>query len=74
VINRNCPPLRAADTINVMDELADFAGVSGFALGAILLLMGAWGLAIVAIDRWVWAGRSDLPSGFKGPRAPRARQ
>jgi hypothetical protein len=57
---------------NVMDEWADFAGVSGFALGAILLLMAAWGLAIVVIDRWVWAARLDLPleSSIKRRRAP----
>jgi hypothetical protein len=58
-----------------MDEFADFDGFSVFALGAILLLMTAWGCAIVAIDRWVWAGRSDLPpEGFFKWRAPRPRQ
>ena len=31
------------------------------ALIGILLLMAIWRLAIVAIDHWVWAGRSDLP-------------
>jgi hypothetical protein len=44
-----------------MDEFADFDGLSGFALSIILLLMASWGFAIVAIDHWVWAGRSDLP-------------
>jgi hypothetical protein len=27
----------------------------------VLLLMAIWAAAIVAIDHWVWAGRSNLP-------------
>jgi hypothetical protein len=38
-----------------MDEFADIE------LIAVLLIMAIWGCASVAIDHWVWAGRSDLP-------------
>jgi hypothetical protein len=44
-----------------MDEFMDFDEISLLALVAILLLIAVWGCAIVAIDHWVWAGRSDLP-------------
>jgi hypothetical protein len=49
-----------------MDEFADFDEISVLALIAILLLMAIWGCAIVAIDHWVWAGRSDLRHGGLG--------
>jgi len=44
-----------------MDEFASFNENFILALFAVLLLMAIWGCAIVAIDHWVWAGRSDLP-------------
>ena len=45
-------------------------------IGRFLLVMAAWGFAIVAIDHWVWAGRPDSPpeSSIKWRRAPRVRQ
>jgi hypothetical protein len=51
-----------------MDEFASLNESFAFALIAVLLLMAIWGFAIVAIDHWVWAGRSDvLPrSGWDG--------
>jgi hypothetical protein len=42
-----------------MDEFADFRDV--FELIAVLLIMAIWGCAIVAIDHWVSARRSDSP-------------
>ncbi len=47
--------------LHAMDELAPFNESFELALVAVLLLMVTWGSAIVAIDDWVWAGRSDLP-------------
>jgi hypothetical protein len=44
-----------------MDEFASFNESFELALVAVLLLMALWGSAIVAIDYWVWAGRSDSP-------------
>jgi hypothetical protein len=43
-----------------MDEFASLNESFAFALIAVPLLMAIWGCAIVAIDHWVWAGRSDL--------------
>jgi hypothetical protein len=43
-----------------MDEFAGFDELSVLASIATLLLMAIWGCAIVAIDRWVWAGRADV--------------
>jgi hypothetical protein len=45
-----------------MDEFASFNEDFVSALIAVLL-MAIWGCAIVAIDYWVWAGRSDLREG-----------
>ena len=47
--------------VRPMDEFASFNENFILALFAVLLLMAIWGCAIVAIDHWVWAGRSDLP-------------
>jgi hypothetical protein len=50
-----------------MDEFASFNENFVLALFAVLLLMAMWGCAIVVIDRWVWAARSDVPhQGFGG--------
>jgi hypothetical protein len=49
-----------------MDEFTDFDEISGLASIAVLLLMATWGCAIVAIDHWVLAGRSDLQQGGSG--------
>jgi len=46
-----------------MDEFVDFDGNFALALIAVLLLMVIFGGAIAVLDRWVWAGRSDLPPG-----------
>jgi hypothetical protein len=58
-----------------MDEFASLNESFAFALIAVPLLMAIWGCAIVAIDHWVWAGRSDLlpRSGWDGSHeiAPR---
>lgn len=43
-----------------MDEFASFNENFVLALFAVLLLMAMWGCAIVAIDHWVWAGRSNV--------------
>jgi hypothetical protein len=42
-----------------MDEFLHFNENSVLALIAVLLLMAIWVCAIVVIDRWVWADRSD---------------
>ena len=44
-----------------MDDFTSFNENFVLALFAVLLLMATWGCAIVVIDRWVWAGRSDVP-------------
>jgi hypothetical protein len=44
-----------------MNEFGDFDENSVLALIAILPLMGIWGCAIVGLDHWVWAGRSNSP-------------
>ena len=44
-----------------MDQFADFDENFALALFAVLLLMAFFGGAIAVLDRWVWAGRSDLP-------------
>jgi hypothetical protein len=44
-----------------MDQFADFDGNFVLALVAVLLLMAIFGGAIAVLDRWVWAGRSELP-------------
>ena len=50
-----------------MDEFVSFNESFALALMAVVLLMAVWGCAIVAIDYWVWAGRSDLrPRGSHG--------
>jgi hypothetical protein len=46
-----------------MDEFADLNENVVLALIAVLLLMAIFGCAIAVLDRWVWAGRSDLPPG-----------
>jgi hypothetical protein len=42
-----------------MDEFADFHDL--LELVAVLLMMAIWGCAIVGIDHWVSARRSDPP-------------
>jgi hypothetical protein len=49
-----------------MNEFADFDENSILALMAILMLMAVWGCAIVGLDHWVWAGRSNSPSAALG--------
>jgi hypothetical protein len=44
-----------------MDEFAHFDENVLLELIAVLLLMAIWACAIVAIDHWVWAGRSNVP-------------
>jgi hypothetical protein len=44
-----------------MNEFGDFDENSVLALIAILPLMGIWGCAIVGLDHWVSAGRSNSP-------------
>jgi hypothetical protein len=44
-----------------MNEVGDFDEKSLLALIAILTLLGIWGCSIVALDHWVWAGRSRSP-------------
>jgi hypothetical protein len=45
-----------------MDEFVHFNENPALALIAVLLLMAIWVCAIVAIDRWVRADRSDSPT------------
>ena len=50
-----------------MDTFANFDENFALELIAVLVLMAIWTCAIVAIDRWVWTGRSDVPHrGFGG--------
>jgi len=42
-----------------MHEFAEIDGTFVFALVGILLLMAIWGCAVLAIDHWVWAGRTE---------------
>jgi hypothetical protein len=50
-----------------MDEFVHFKENSVLALIAVLLLMAIWACAIVVIDRWVRADRSDsLPEDPQG--------
>ena len=51
-----------------MDEFASFNENFVLALIAVLLLMAMWGCAILAIDHWVWAGRSNSPRPGQGGR------
>ncbi len=52
-----------------MDEFTSFSENFAVALFAVLLLMAMWGCAIAVLDRWVWAGRSDVPCrGLGGNR------
>jgi hypothetical protein len=44
-----------------MDEFANFDENFVLELIAVLVLMAIWACAIAAVDRWVWAGRSDVP-------------
>jgi hypothetical protein len=55
-----------------MDEFASFSENFVLALIAVLLLMAIWGCAIVAIDYWVWASRSDSPRGGQRSAKPNA--
>jgi hypothetical protein len=54
-----------------MDEFAFFNENFVLALIAVLL-MAMWGCAIVAIDYWVWAARSDSPRGGQRSAKPDA--
>jgi hypothetical protein len=50
-----------------MDEFVHFNENSVLALIAVLLLMAIWACAVVFIDHWVWADRSDsLPEHPQG--------
>jgi hypothetical protein len=44
-----------------MDEFVSFNESFVFALIAVLLLMAIWSCAVLALDHWVWAGRSNVP-------------
>jgi hypothetical protein len=44
-----------------MDELVEIDEDFVFALIGILLLMAIWGCAVLAIDHWVCAGRTENP-------------
>ena len=52
---------RAPGGVRPMDEFASFNENFVLALFAVLLLTAMWARAIVAIDHWVWAGRSNCP-------------
>jgi hypothetical protein len=49
-----------------MNEFWSFDENSVLALIAMLPRLGIWGCSIVALDYWVWAGRSSSPPAPPG--------